>query len=242
MSEVLDLKNFKDIPLFELHKKNDLLNLYIQKSMNCPMKTYSSSSELSESKDKSDDEFYINSPAEKLEYSRTSPTKVEKILENKQKYFVRYRKFLGKAVPVVRRKPFESINFKKLSDIQLESPKIAQSKSALKTISISKKNIKNNKTNILKSSISDMQLVQISRLELLKKIQLIPIKVQKPFIKNSTAPNGFPISSKETPLYKTQTYINVKNIIKSNHKINFTKNKESQFLPARKRYLSSYLK
>ena len=243
MSEFIDFKVFQNIPTYKLHDKALLFKNLIRKKVE-PLKSASSnSSETSRAHDTVEsDEFYLNSNDSIVEKPQARLNIISKQNNIKVDCFVNYRKFLGKAVKVIRRREFEPINYALLPNIKIESPLAQknQKNTSIKAIYLVKKFLTKNHKKA--SSLPIISLAKLKLEELNQKISSQKINS----LKNTSTQIRYMSNSvnekKSTSCFNTSNTqnMNSKNFYVINNEVrnvnNYISNGSTQFLPARKRY------
>ena len=248
MSIILDLSSIDKIPTYQLQRRAKAFTSIISRSINIPdIASQTSSNSIERVESSTSEAEYLNSPTRNCLAQTLKPEDKLTKSETKSSFFIRYRNFLGKAVPVVRRREFEPINYKSLSTIQLVSPKINKSlnnsmnKSSLTSLSLSKKNSKASKT--LKKPLPLFSLVQ-RKLELMSSeagqsklsksfLSRVPAEQKQGNIFKDNAKSIKPITLSENPFFasKSTSVQTSKNTLPK-----CLKRDNCGFLPARMRY------
>ena len=231
MLKDLDLKKFETTPHHLIHKMTHQFKNFIRKSLQKAPEVLNFSPKTIEKSESSEENMYLSSPKNSTFFSRRL-SKSQKF-EHSSTHFIAYRKFLGKAVPVIRRREFEPLDYEKISDIKLESPK-TKIKKSLSTISITNKfiNIAKKKTLFVPESknhpnSTDYFFSNIKTTSLGKILRKDPFAIQYSVL-----------TKKKTPTNYSSFKVFQENIRKKTKSLEnkFKKTEKCEFLPARRRY------
>ncbi|OMJ78881.1 hypothetical protein SteCoe_21236 [Stentor coeruleus] len=267
MTNLIDLNPFKNTPVYAIHTTTFKFKKLIEKANISNTSLSSKSSHISSSEKSSiSDTPFLKSPHEKQahisssEKSSISDTPFLKSPHEKQEVhvaevippvhykdppdtFKAYRKFLGKAVPVVRRREFKPMTFQQITDAELESPKLINKRN-LHTRSTDYGVVlaKKIKSNVHQKAVSiPMIFFKNLRLENAKKTMSLKNLKQKMIVSNACSVDESLASfydkndKNKLPGVLAQKHFVGVNKDYENH-FKYLKEKKPQFLPARKRY------
>ncbi|OMJ89493.1 hypothetical protein SteCoe_8398 [Stentor coeruleus] len=158
MANLNDQILLKESPAYVGSAKTYRFKKQIKKYLNEEKLNSSRSFEISSSEESSELPFLVSPQVEEEKVIESIP---QVHYENPPDTFKAYRKFVGRAVPVVRRREFQPITFQQINDAKLESPKI-MSREKLRT----------------RSSAYDITLVKEMH-KLYQKVSSVPLALLK---------------------------------------------------------------